>query len=171
MHFEMRHVFDAPLAKVEEAMFHADYPAFLLEHHGVLLEIEPKERNETDREIKRKVRYRPKAVIESIGPKRVPPEWFAFIEESSYDKASHRLTFRNVPTSSKISSMMINKGTITLRASGESRTERITEGELKLDLPFFIKPLAMIGERVIHSEAVKILDAEARVMTKWLASR
>jgi hypothetical protein len=171
MRFEIRHEFDHPREKVEGAMLHADFPKFLLEKHGVLLEVEPKERTENDREIKRKVRYRPKPVIGSIGPKKVPPEWFAFIEESTYDRAAHRLTFSNVPTTGKIRNMLINRGTITLRELGPGRTERIVEGELKLDLPFLLKPLAMIGERVIHSEAIKLLDAEARVTREWLSTR
>ena len=171
MRFEIRHEFDHPREKVEAAMFHADFPQFLLDKHGVLLEVEQKERTEDDKSIKRKVRYRPKPVIGSIGPKKVPPEWFAFIEESTFDRATHQLTFANVPTTGKIRNMLINRGTITLRELGPNRTERVVEGELKLALPFLLKPLAAIGERVIHSEAVKLLDAEARVTREWLATR
>jgi len=171
MKFQIRHEFDAPRSKVEEAMFHPDFPAFLLERHGVLLEVEPKDRQESDREIRRKVRYRPKPVIGSIGPKKVPPEWFAFNEESTWDKQGHKLTFKNVPTSQSISRMVINQGTISLKELGANRTERVTEGDLRLDLPFLLRPLGLIGERVIHSEAVKLLDAEARVLREWLKEK
>jgi len=167
MRFETRHTFDVPREKFVAAMFHEDYPKFLLEKHPVLLELEPKEKAETDRDIKRKVRYRPKPVIKSIGPKTVPPEWFAFIEESTYDKAAFRMTFQNVPTTGKISRMLINKGTITLREVG-GRTERTVEGDIKLDLPFLLKPLALIGEKIIQSEGLKILDGEADVMRQFL---
>lgn len=169
MNFEIKHTFDAPKAKIEEALLSNDYLQFVLENHGVLLEVEVKERSETDREIRRKVRYRPKPVIKSIGPKNVPPEWFAFIEDSTYSKSGHSFAFRNIPTSGKIERMLINKGTITFRDLGPNRTERVVAGELKLDLPFLLKPLAAIAERVIHSEAVKLLDGEAAVMNKWLA--
>lgn len=169
MRFEMKHVFDFPRADIETALLDNAYLQFLLEQHGVLLEVEPQERTESATEIRRKVRYRPEPVIKSIGPKTVPPEWFAFIEESTFDKQSHRLSFANVPTAQRIQRMMINKGTITLRELGPNKTERVLEGELKLDLPFLLKPLAPIGERIIHAEAVKLLDAEARVLKDWLS--
>ena len=168
MNFEIKHTFDAPKEKIAEALLSNEYLAYVLEHHGVLLEVEVKEKNETDREIRRKVRYRPKPVIKSIGPKNVPPEWFAFVEDSTYSKSSQTFSFRNIPTSAKIEKMLINRGTITLRDLGGNRTERVVSGELKLDLPFLLKPLAVIAERVIHAEAIKLLDGEASVMKKWL---
>ncbi|MBK8170460.1 MAG: DUF2505 family protein [Sandaracinaceae bacterium] len=169
MNFEIKHTFDAPRAKIEEALLSSDYLQFVLENHGVLLEVEVKERTENEREVRRKVRYRPQPVIKSIGPKNVPPEWFAFVEDSTFSKSTRTFTFKNIPTSGKIDRMLINRGTITLRELGPNRTERVVAGELKLDLPFMLKPLAMIGERVIHGEAVKLLDGEAVVMNKWLA--
>ena len=170
MRFEIRHVFDAPREKVEQTLFgDADYMKFLLENHDVLLELETKERVESDSEIRRKVRYRPKPVIKSIGPKTVPPEWFAFTEESVWNKGSHSGTFHNIPTTGKVAKMMLNKGTITIKDMGGGKTERVIAGDLKLDLPFLIKMLAPIGEAIIHSEAVKLLDGEAAVMRRWLA--
>ena len=124
MRFEIKHEFDHPRDQVEAAMLHADFPKFLLEKHGVLLEVEPKERTENDREIKRKVRYRPKPVISSIGPKKVPPEWFAFIESSTWDRSSHSGTFTNTPTTAQISSMLLNTGTIRLRDAQKDRDQR-----------------------------------------------
>lgn len=168
MHFEVRHEFAVSREKFVAAMFHDDYPKFLLAKHPVLLELEPQEKQETDREVRRKVRYRPKPVIKSIGPKTVPPEWFAFIEESTYDKAAFRMTFQNVPTTGKISRMLVNKGTITLRDLGGTRTERVVAGDIQLVLPFLLKPLGLIGEKVIQSEGVKILDGEAAVMREFL---
>jgi hypothetical protein len=103
-----------------------------------------------------------------VGPKRVPPEWFAFVEQSTYDRNRKEMTFSNVPTSQAISRMLVNTGTLRLRASG-ARTERTLDGEIKLQLPFLLKPLAMIGERLIHSEGLKILDAEAPVLNRYIA--
>ena len=171
MRFEIKHQFDYPLETVEKAMFDPNFFPFLLEKHGVLLEVEPQERNETESEIRRKVRYRPKPVIESIGPKKVPPEWFAFVEESTFNKKAHSVTFVNVPTTGKIRSMLMNKGSVSLREVAPGKTERVTQGELQLILPFLLKPLAAIGERVIHSEAVKLLDAEARVLREYISKQ
>ncbi len=147
------------------------YQDFLLEHHQVLAELETRSWDENDGRLMRSVRYRPKPVIEKIGNKKVPAEWFAFIEESTYVRAGHTLRFQNIPTSDRIKKMVINEGEVTLRSSGDKITERVTAGELRLVLPFLLKPLAGIGERVIHSEAVKLLDEEARVMELWLARR
>jgi hypothetical protein len=78
------------------------------------------------------------------------------------------MTFSNVPTSHSISKMLVNTGTLRLRPSG-TRTERTLDGEIKLQLPFLLKPLAMIGERLIQSEGLKILDAEAPVLNRYVA--
>src|SRR5687768_2449676 len=110
------------------------YPEFLLKHHGVLLEIQPMEKKEEGGKVRRKIRYRPKPVIKAIGPKEVPPEWFAFVETSTYDRARKELTFSNVPTSHTISSMLVNNGTLRLRDAG-GKTERTVEGEITLKLP------------------------------------
>jgi hypothetical protein len=42
------------------------------------------------------------------------------------------------------------------------------EGEIKLNLPFLLKPLAMIGERIIQAEGLKILDGEVAVLNKFI---
>jgi hypothetical protein len=166
--FEVRHTIDGTVDEVEKAMLDPDYGPFLLKHHGVLLEVEGLERREDGDKVHRKVRYRPKPVIESIGPKKVPPEWFAFVETSTYDRKKRELSFKNVPTSSKVAGLLTNSGTIRLKASGE-RTERLTEGEIKIHLPLLMKPLAVIAERVIHGEGLKILDGEVPVLSRYVA--
>ncbi|HVE81863.1 MAG TPA: hypothetical protein VND93_03410 [Myxococcales bacterium] len=144
------------------------YGEFLLKHHGVLLEVQPLERSEDGDVVKRKVRYRPKPVIASVGPKPVPPEWFAFVESSSYDRKRKTMAFSNVPTSEKIGRMLVNTGTIRLRESG-GQTERTVDGEISIKLPFLLKPLAIIAERVIHAEGLKILDGDVPVMNRFIA--
>jgi len=155
--------------EVEKAMLEPKYFDFLLKHHGVLLEVQPLERKEEGPLVRRKVRYRPKPVIASIGPKAVPTEWFAFIENSTYDRNRKELSFSNVPTTPKISKMLVNTGTLRLRAGAPGQTERTLEGEIKLVLPFLLKPLAIIGERVIHGEGLKILDGELPVLNRFIA--
>jgi hypothetical protein len=168
MRFEKRQFLDGTVEEVERAMLDPQYLDYLLQHHGVLLEVQALERTEEGPLVRRRVRYRPRPVIPSVGPKKVPPEWFAFVEQSTYDRNRKEMTFSNVPTSSAISRMLVNTGTLRLRPSG-GRTERTLDGEIKLQLPFFLKPLAMIGERLIHSAGLKILDAEAPVLNRSLA--
>ena len=168
MHFEWRQEIAATLEEVERAMLDPDYLPFQLEHHPVLLEIQGLERKDLGDTIERRVRYRPKPVIKSIGPKEVPPEWFAFVESSTFDKRTHTLTFTNTATTQKISRMLVNTGTLRLREIAPGRVVRKMEGEISLKLPFFLKPLGMIGEQVIRSEGIKILEGEAPVLQRYI---
>ena len=167
MKFEVTQRIEGTVEETERAMFDERYPAFLQQHHGVLLEVQPLERKEENSQLRRKVRYRPKPVIKSIGPKPVPPEWFAFIENSTYDRNRKELSFSNVPTTQKISRVLVNNGVVRLRPSGNI-TERTLQGEIKLNLPFLLKPLAIIGERVIQAEGLKILDGEVPVLNRFI---
>jgi hypothetical protein len=169
MRFEVKHRIQGSVDEVERAMLDPRYGEFLLKHHGVLLEVVPQERNEAGDTVTRKVRYRPKPVIASVGPKPVPPEWFAFVESSTYDKKRKELKFTNTPTSDKISRMLVNTGTIRLRDAGGGQTERAMEGEISLKLPFLLKPLAIIAERVIQVEGLKILDGEVPVLNRFIS--
>jgi hypothetical protein len=169
MKFEARQRIQGSVDEVERAMLDPRYFDFLLQHHGVLLEVQPLERREEGDKVMRKVRYRPKPVIASIGPKTVPPEYFAFVETSTYDKKRKELTFQNVPTSGAISRMVVNTGTLRLRDAGGGQTERTMDGEISLKLPFLMKPLAMIGEQVIKGEGMKILDGELPVLNRFIA--
>jgi hypothetical protein len=168
MRFESRQRIMGTVDEVERAMLDQRYLDFLLKHHGVLLEVQLLELKDEGDKVRRRVRYRPKPVIESIGPKKVPPEYFAFIETSTYDKRKKELTFSNVPTSHTISKMLVNTGTMRLRDIGGT-TERTMDGEISLKLPLLMKPLAMIGEKVIQAEGLKILEGEAPVLNRFIA--
>ncbi|MFL5322259.1 MAG: hypothetical protein ACJ790_21560 [Myxococcaceae bacterium] len=169
MKFESRQRIQGTVDEVERAILDERYLDFLLKNHGVLLEVQKVEIKQDGNKVHRKIRYRPKPVIKAIGPREVPPEYFAFIENSTYDKAKKELTFSNVPTSNAISKMLVNTGTLRLRDAGGGQTERTMDGEIKLVLPFLLKPLAMIGERIIQSEGLKILDGEVPVLNKFIA--
>ena len=168
MRFESRARINGTVQEVEAALTDDTYLDFLLKHHGVLLEVQLLEKKDEGDRIRRKVRYRPKPVIDSIGPKKVPPEWFAFIESSTWDKNKKQLTFTNTATSNKIASMLANTGTLRLRDAGGGQTERTMDGEISLKLPFLLKPLAMIGEAVIQREGLKILDHEVPVLNRFI---
>lgn len=169
MKFHSRQRINGTVEEVERALFDDRYHAFLLEHHGVLLEVQPLERHEDNGLIKRKVRYRPKPVIKHVGTREVPPEWFAFIEQSTWDPKKKEFSFSNVPTNGNISKMLINTGAFRLRDLGGGQSERDWEGEIRLVLPFLMKPLAIVGEQVIHREGMKILDGELPVLNRFIA--
>ncbi|MCE9666713.1 hypothetical protein LY474_02705 [Myxococcus stipitatus] len=169
MRFETRQRIQGTVDEVERALLDERYFEFLLKHHGVLLELQPLEVKDEGDKVRRRVRYRPKPVIESIGPKRVPPEWFAFIETSTYDKRRKELTFSNVPTSGTISRMLVNTGTMRFRDLGAGQTERTMDGEISLKLPLLMKPLALIGEKIIQGEGLKILDNEVPVLNRFIS--
>ena len=168
MRFEKRQFLEGTVEEVERAMLDPRYLDYLLQHHGVLLEVQALERKEEGPLVRRRVRYRPRPVIPSVGPKQVPPEWFAFVEQSTYDKSKKELRFSNVPTSESIRKMLVNTGTLKLKDVG-GRAERTMSGEIALKLPFLMKPLAPIGERIIHHEGMKILDAEVPVLNRFIA--
>lgn len=169
MKFETRQRIQGTVDEVERALLDDRYGEFLLKNHGVLLEVQPIEKKDEGDRVRRKVRYRPKPVIQSIGPKTVPPEWFAFIETSTWDRKKKELRFTNTPTSNAISKMLVNTGVLRLRDAGNGVTERTLDGEISLKLPFLLKPLAMIGEKIIQSEGLKILDGEVPVLNKFIA--
>jgi len=169
MKFESRQRIQGTVEEVERALLDERYSAFLLKHHGVLLELEPLERKDLGDKVTRKIRYLPKPVIKAIGPKEVPPHYFGFIESSTYDKKKKELSFTNTPTSRTISSMLVNSGVLKLRDVGNGQTERTMDGEISLKLPFLLKPIAMIGEKVIQSEGLKILDGEVPVLNRFIA--
>jgi hypothetical protein len=167
MRFQTRAFLDGTVEEVEQAMLDPRYLDYLLHHHQVLLEVKLLDRTDEGAVVHRRVRYRPKPVIAAVGPKAVPPEWFAFVEESVYDRAKRELRFTNVPTTAKVSKLLTNTGTVQLRPSG-TRCERTVEGDIKLSLPFFLKPLAMVGERLIQGEGLKILEAEVHVLNAFI---
>ncbi len=169
MRFETRQRIQGTVDEVERALLDERYFEFLLKHHGVLLELQPLEVKTEGDVVRRRVRYRPKPVIQSIGPKQVPPEYFAFIETSTYDKRRKELSFTNVPTSNTISKMLVNTGVLRLRDVGGGQTERTLDGEITLKLPFLMKPLAVIGEKIIQGEGLKILDNEVPVLNRFIA--
>jgi hypothetical protein len=168
MHFEFTHRFRAPVDKVQKAMLDEAFPAFLLQHHPKMMEAEVLSREDKGTVVTRRVRYRPKPIIESVGPKKIPPEYLAFVEESTFDLEKRHLEFKNVPTMPGVARHLSNRGTMTFRDVG-GECERITRGELDVtNLPFLLRPLGAIAERIIHGEAHKLLDQEAKVLQQFL---
>jgi hypothetical protein len=50
--------------------------------------------------------------------------------------------------------------------------DRLTTGELQItNLPFLLRPLGGIAERLIFGEAQKLLDQEAKVLQQFLEQK
>ena len=168
MRFEKRQFLEGTVDEVERAMLDPRYLDYLLQHHGVLLEVQALERKEEGARVRRRVRYRPRPVIPSVGPKEGAAGVVRLRRAVHLRPQRKEMTFTNAPTCQTISNMLVNTGMLRLRSVG-ARTERTLDGEIKLLLPFLLKPLAIIGERLIHSEGLKILDAEAPVLDRYIA--
>jgi hypothetical protein len=167
MDFEIRHTFDADRDTVEAAMFDADLPGFLIKNMSLVTGIEVVERKDESWGVSRKVRYTPVPMIKKVGTKEVKPEWMAWIEQSRFDRSAHRLEFENLPTIRQIRELMEQRGTIRFESDGVGRTQRTISGVLKIKV-FLI---GKIAERIIYSNAEKILDEEARAFNAYLRQR
>jgi hypothetical protein len=169
MYFQVEHVFEAPIAVVEAAMLHPQYPSFLREHHEVLSGVSPQSFEDTGSEVRRRIHYVPLPAFEQIGPKKVPPHWFEFVEESVWDKHQRKLLFSHLPTAEQVAKRLVTRGEIVLEPLGEGRTRRLTSTEIQLkNIPFMLRAFSPIAEQMLRREARRMLDAEARVLTEWL---
>ena len=166
MRFEITHIFPHPVEVVEEAMLDPDITVELGRRMTTIVEVEPLEISEEAGSIRRRVRYRPQPLIKKVGPKRVDPRWMEWTEESDYDRASHRMSFRNIPRVRQVADLMVNTGTISL-VDRDGSTRRVVAGELKIKVPF----LGRIAEKIIERQARGILDEEAATLARLLQER
>ncbi|NMC69489.1 MAG: DUF2505 family protein [Myxococcales bacterium] len=167
MQFEIVHTLPADPDTVMRVMQERAYYEYLQQHHPDVDRIEMLSLEDRGATVQRRVHYQPKPIIKSVGPKKVPPEAMAWVEESTLDKAARRLTFRNVPVKDWVQERMSNSGTIELRDAGGGQTRRVVSGELKIRFPL----LGAIAERVVYGKAKEILDGEARLFAEYLKTR
>ncbi len=160
MNFEFRHVFPVPVEELERVLFHEEVSGLMQERMSTIIEIEPKRVERTGDRLERNVRYLPVPMIKSVGPKKVEPEWMEWMEESVYDYSIHRGHFKNVPARRTIADLLINNGTLEIVPGPGGGCTQVVRGELKVKV-FMI---GKIAERIIHSNAVKILEEQARVL-------
>jgi len=171
MHFEIKHTFDASTEAVIEGMTDPAFPGFMKEHMKLMSDITPVDRTEGAGRLDWRLRCVPVPMIKHVGTREVPPEALAFIQESSLDRAAKRLSFRNLAEHPKVKKHLESSGTFTFR-DVNGKTERTISGELKVtNLPFLLKPLAMLAERIIYSNAQDLLNEEAKVFSDFLKSR
>lgn len=171
MRFELKHTFDAPVDAVIDGMCDPKFPEFMKANMKSMSDIKPVDRKEEGGRLEWRLRCVPTPIIKKLGPKEVPPEALAFVQESSLDRTAKRLTFKNVAEHPKVKKHLENSGTFTFRDVG-GRTERTISGELKVvNLPFLLKMLAGIAESLIYSNAEKLLNEEAAVFGEFLKQR
>lgn len=169
MYFEVEHVFEAPIETVEAAMFHPQYPDFLLAHHEVLSGLRPESVEDDGAQVRRRIHYAPLPVFDHLGPKKVPAHWFEFIEESVWDKRQRKLVFAHFPVAQQVRERLTTRGEIVLEEVTPGRTRRRTRTEITVqNLPFMLKPFSPVAEQLLSREARRMLDAEARVLDQWL---
>jgi hypothetical protein len=171
MKFELKHTFDASVDAVMDAMTDPAFPDFMKSHMKLMSDIKPVDRKETGGRLSWKLRCVPVPMIKKVGPKEVPPEALAFVQESTIDRAAKRIDFKNIAEHPKVNKHLENSGSFSFRDLG-GRTERTIAGELKVvGLPFLLKPLAPIAERLIYSNAENLLNEEAQVFGEFLKTR
>ena len=171
MHFELKHTFEFPVDTVIDGMADPAFPEFMKAHMQSMSDIKPIDRKDEGARLSWRLRCVPKPIIKSVGPKEVPPEALAFVQESTVDKTAKRVSFKNIAEHPAVKKHLESSGTFTFRDVG-GKTERTCAGELKvIGLPFLLKPLAPIAERLIYSNAEKLLQEEARVFSDFLKTR
>ena len=171
MRFDLKHTFDAPVDAVIEGMADPAFPEFMKANMKSITDATPIDRRENAGRLEWKIRVVPVPLIKKVGPKEVPPEALAFTLESTLDRAAKKLTFKNIAEHPRVKKHLENAGTYSFRDGG-GRTERTISGELKVvGLPFLLKPLAIIAEQIIYSEAQKLLNEEAQVFSQFLKTR
>jgi hypothetical protein len=171
MKFELKHTFDAPVDAVIEALTDPAFPDFMKSHMKLMSDIKPVDRKESDGKLDWRLRCVPVPMIKHVGPKEVPPEALAFIQQSTLDRVGKRVTYKNLAEHPKVAKHLESSGTITFRDLG-GRTERTLSGELKVtNLPFLLRPLGGIAEKLIYSNAEKLLNEEAQVFQQFIKQR
>lgn len=161
MKFEMRHELAATVAQLERAIFHPDFCARLLASLRKLEAMEELERNETEHEIVRRLRVRPRYELPSFAKGRIKPEMTEYVEASRYDKRAHRFTYTihpNIPPA--WSDKFTSRGTYTLTDAPGGSTRRHIEVELVLKVPL----IGGLAERYIAEQVKASFDEEARAI-------
>jgi pantoate kinase len=163
MKFKLENELQATLERVEELMFSEKYYEYLMKNHSGVDTIEVVEQTMDADRVRREVKYTPKPIIRKVGPKEIPREALEFTERSTYDRRRHILEFENVPRVGLVRKYLTNKGTMTFVQRG-SMTSRTVEGELKVKFPI----LGAVAERIIYSQARKILEEEVDCFRKYI---
>jgi hypothetical protein len=159
--FEMHHAFAVPLVQVERALLHPDLARHILAALDRLEAMDELERHETETEIVRKVRFRPRYDVPSFARGAIRREMTEYVEASRYDRRAHRLTYTiqpNIPAA--WSDRFVSRGTYTLTEDPGPRTRRHIEVELVIKVPL----VGGLAERYIAEQVKANFDQEARAL-------
>jgi hypothetical protein len=171
MKFELKHTFDASVDTILEAFTDPAFAEYMKLHMQQMSDIKPVDRKESGGKLEWRLRCVPKPIIRHVGPKEVPPEALAFVQELVLERASKRVAFRQLAEHPKVAKHLECGGTITFRDVG-GKTERTLAGELKVtNLPFLLRPLGGIAEKLIYSNAEKLLQEETQVFQQFMKER
>lgn len=164
MKYEIRREFAFDTHTVISAMLSPEIASFLEKEMKSLLAMELLERREDGDFVTRRVRYRIHPVIENIGPRKIPPEVFEWIEHSFFNRKTFIMQYENIPTKEKIRKFLENRGEIRF-INTPGGTLCIMTGELKIHFPL----LGGMAEKIIYRKASEILDEEAAALRKYLS--
>ena len=149
MKFELKHTFDAPVDAVMDAMSDPAFPDFMKSHMKLMSDIRPIDRKEEGGRLSWRLRCVPVPMIKKVGPKEVPPEALAFVQESTIDRAGKRITFKNVAEHPKVLKHLENSGSFSFRDLG-GRTERVITRRAARDEPAVPAQAARRDRRAHH---------------------
>jgi uncharacterized membrane protein len=164
MRFEIEHRFPADPKTVIAKMFDPEIGPVLAAEMKNIQEIENISQTREGTVLTARTRYLPAPLIAKVGPLRVEPRWMEWIAEFQFDEATSTGSFKNIPTTGRVAKLMDNHGTIEFRRAPDGSTIRTLKGELKIKVMI----LGRIAEKIIHKNAVAILDEEAEVMRRLL---
>jgi hypothetical protein len=172
MRFVVEHEFEVSVEELAAATLDRTYAGYLAAHHPLLLAAEEQSRAEHDGVLMRRVHVTPKPAFEHIGHKKLAPEWFEFVDESTWNASEHRLAFAHLPTEERVRRRLNTRGAVSLARVSERRTRRTTEISIDVhDLPFVLRPFKAVAEQMLAREARKMVELEADVMQRFLKER
>ena len=160
MRFHIEQFFDAPRDKVEAALLDEGYLARLGELPKIgRPQLLSQERD--DGRVHQRVRYKFTGDLAPVVRRVIDPERLTWIEDSTFDPATHRTELRIVPDhyGQRLRCSM------TIRFDADSdRTTRVVDGEVNVPMP-------LVGGKVegaIVSGLKENIDVEAQLLRDWL---
>src|SRR5205823_463628 len=135
--FTVENEFPVSVAAFEALLDSPELPARLVKAMPGVDAIEPLERHEDEREVRRRVRYRPNVdgKIPAFGRAVVKPSMLEWVEESVWDKAAHNYRYRIVPNLPEAwRDRFDSHGRYQLTATTRG-VRRLIEGEIHVRVP------------------------------------
>jgi len=167
MKFTLTHHFDTTLERWESVLFLPELSDFVVARMPGVKAIEVLEQNDDGRIVQRKRRFLPNPPASlPFFARGVKPEMMQWVEESVYDRTTHRFTYENVPNiPASYRSYFVNRGTYELFEDRPGRVRRLITGELTLKIPL----VGGMGEKLIWKEAERNFESEAKALQEYLA--